>query len=170
MQPWWSTWTQKIGKDALKQLTAISMDKESSREQQLCYLIIIRHDACTLKQNTNTVRLCVQIWVRLDSSITSLKYFLMVHSQWFCLLAWLRVFVYEFILKYYTFARDCCCWYHICYWLHPVLLILIWGEGLLYWKVKKKKLESKGVLVLCSCPDIWISILHVISEIFNRMT
>ena len=36
------------------------MDKENSREQQLCYLKLF-DNARTLKQNTNAARLCVQI-------------------------------------------------------------------------------------------------------------
>ena len=56
-------------KGALEQLTAISIDKESSREQLATLLF---DNACILKQNTNTASLCVQpesnlIWVRLDS-------------------------------------------------------------------------------------------------------
>ena len=44
----------------MEQPAAIYMDKESSREQQLCYLKLF-DNACTLKQNTNAARLCVQI-------------------------------------------------------------------------------------------------------------
>ena len=45
------------------------MDKESSREQQLCYLKLFdNHNACTLKQNTNAARLCVQIKSGSDST------------------------------------------------------------------------------------------------------
>ena len=45
-------------KEALEQLTAISMDKESGREQLATLLF---DNAFILKQNTNTARLCVQI-------------------------------------------------------------------------------------------------------------
>ena len=45
-------------KGALEQLTAISMDKESGREELATLLF---DNACILKQNTNTARLCVQI-------------------------------------------------------------------------------------------------------------
>ena len=51
---------EKIGKGALEQLTAIYMAKESSREQQLCYLKLF-DNACTLKQDTSATRLCVPI-------------------------------------------------------------------------------------------------------------
>ena len=42
------------------------MDKESSREQQLCYLKLF-DNACTLKQNTNAATHCVQIKSGSDS-------------------------------------------------------------------------------------------------------
>ena len=42
------------------------MDKESSRVQQLCHLKLF-DNACTLKQNTNAARLCVQIKSGTDS-------------------------------------------------------------------------------------------------------
>ena len=45
-------------KGALEQLTAISMDKESGREQLATLLF---DNTCILKQNTNTARLYVQI-------------------------------------------------------------------------------------------------------------
>ena len=70
-----------------------------------------KHEYC------NTLSVCVQrlqITVRQDSDLqfvsifTRLEYFRMAHSQWFCLLALLRVFVYAYIV-YYTFARDRCC-------------------------------------------------------------
>ena len=43
------------------------MDKDSSREQQLCYLKPF-DNACTLKQHTNAARLCVQIKSGSDST------------------------------------------------------------------------------------------------------
>ena len=43
------------------------MDKETSREQQLCYLKLF-DNAFTLKQNTNAARLCVQIKSGSDST------------------------------------------------------------------------------------------------------
>ena len=51
----------------LEQPTAIYMDKESSREQQLCYLKLF-DNVCSLKQHTNAARLCVQIKSRSDST------------------------------------------------------------------------------------------------------
>ena len=43
------------------------MVKESSQEQQLCYLKLF-DNACTLKQNANAARLCVQIKSGSDSN------------------------------------------------------------------------------------------------------
>ena len=58
---------EKTGKGALEQPTAIYMDKESSREQQLCYLKVF-DKACTLKQHTNAASLCFQIKSGSDST------------------------------------------------------------------------------------------------------
>ena len=58
---------EKIGKGALEQLTTIYMNKESSREQQLCYLKLF-DNVRTLKKNTNAARLCVQIKSGSDST------------------------------------------------------------------------------------------------------
>ena len=41
----------------------------------------------------------------------------------------------------------------ICYWLHPVVSPGI-RQGVTVMKSKKIKLECKGILVLCLCPDI----------------
>ena len=111
---------EKIGKGALEQPTAISMDKESSREKQLCSVF---DNACTYFEAKHEYceALCSnQIWVRLDSpsrwvwpstreylqaSNTFLWY---IANGFVCWLSW--EFLFMNLFKNITFARDCC-WY-----------------------------------------------------------
>ena len=91
-------------------------------------LLFDNNNACILKQNTNTARLCrvcvqrLQIWVRHDSPSGWIgplirEYFYMTQifsygTQWangfVCWLSWEFLFMY---ILFITFARDRCCWY-----------------------------------------------------------